>query len=374
MATDVTVTIKSAGGDYSGILDFLTNYPTRDLVTADTRVLIECDNFEDALAATAADFDSGGAWTTDDTRYLHFYPAQKHGSTGRVTTSAYRITGTAANMVQLGDLGSGGKIVFEGIQFKNTATGRAVSDTANIAVATAKEVYLDRCVIEAAGNYGVYNNDDKANWTLTNCFVIGTTAAVRHDANANMTIMHCTLYAETGNGYAQNSASADALLYNTYIHGVTDCINIFSGTNSVKTKVATSNTDGDIQNVAFSVANFTNVTLDSEDLHLVVGATDLIGTGTDLSANSWPKDCALDIDCGTRAAAAPDVGADEYGETGSLPSPGGAAPATPPPEHVSPENTFRDDFPYHKAVDYYQPGDSAPPPPDIHDWIGGAGW
>jgi len=313
MATDVYITIKASGGDYSGILDLNANYPDKDLVSNDQMVWVECDDFEDALAG-AVQFN---AWTTDATRHIHFYAKTKHGSTGRLTTTSYRITAVGSNSIQLLGLGTNGKIVFEGIQFKTTTGNMVALPSTN----AAKTVLLDRCVIEAAAGYGFYQNDDNAACTLTNCYVFGTTAAVRNDAATTLYLYHCTVISETQNAFAQNGgASAVLFARNCYFHGPSDCLAIFSG-NTNLTSVATSNADGDIPSIAYSTVNFSGVTLDSEDLRLTSG-TALRAAGVSVLDNDWPATCLLDIDCGARPVLG-DVGADQYDSSGTLPSPAG---------------------------------------------------
>lgn len=377
MPTDVTVTIKSSGGDYTGLQDFQNNYPDKDLVTQDIRLFVECDNLEESLGSGKVLIDG---WTTDLTRYIHVYANTQHDSTFRVTTNAYRLTNTGTTgaldikSITTAAFGDPCKIIFEGIQVTCTSgAGSAAAVLCHNLFLSVTHVYFVRCVIDGAA-YGIWTDCFQGSIHLMSCWVWGQSRPCYVEDGDDFNIYHCTC---AGGAYAVgvNNVNVTVNVTNSYLYGGTSSIQVWAGTLNVLT-TATNDADGDIPNVAYDATNFVDVTLQSEDLHILVGATDLIGAGTDLSANDWPLNCPHDIDSGDTTTASPDVGADEYDSTGTLLGPGGVRAPLPyePPIYNSPDNTFRDDFPYLKpksTEDYYAGG---PPPPDVMDWVGGASW
>lgn len=117
----------------------------------------------------------------------------------------------------------------------------------------------------------------------------------------------------------QNSTICKATVYGVYDSGSTSaCTNVYSGGNSNDYQTVDSFTTcmsadaatrtGVTNNIAFTTANFTNVSANTEDLH-ITSSSALKNVGTDLSGTF-----TTDIDNETRPTGANtwDIGADEY--------------------------------------------------------------
>lgn len=84
IATPVTKTIKSSGGDYSSLNAWEAGEQA-DLVSADEIAIAECYAFEDTTEVTIA------GWTVDSTRYIKIYTPTAERHPGYWSNSKYRI-------------------------------------------------------------------------------------------------------------------------------------------------------------------------------------------------------------------------------------------------------------------------------------------
>lgn len=313
MATKVTKTIKASGGDYATLKALLADDP-QDLVAADQYWEVTCDNFEDTTQISTST-----SWNLSETCYLHIKAADKHNSGGHITTDAYRHTTSTAswnvNFQTASACAVTGLIIFEGIQFQNTynnINSRILIDgTVN---ADLKVRFID-CVFESDGSgYVTDFNDVDLFADFINCIALSDDRVFYFASAATFNVYHCTA---KGVAYAIGNNGATVNVKNTYAASTsTAAIQNWAGTMNL-TKVACNDTNGSeagLDNIAYTTDNFVNVTAGSEDLHLVVGASSLIGAGADLSAESAPLNVSTDIDGGSRDTSAPDIGADEQGE------------------------------------------------------------
>jgi hypothetical protein len=306
VATKVTKTIKTTGGDYASLSALAID--VQDLVTADEYWEVTCDNFEDTTQATFA------GWTTNSTCYLHIKMADAHDSGGVVTTNAYRLTRNATNaplVINGTGMGSGGLIIFEGLQLYNASTSATAYAFFTATLTNACTIRLINCILESAGGYGAYINHASASVDMINCIAQGSTRAIWMNVGATVDIYHCTLHG-IGYGLALNHASAVANIKNSYCYGGSGSLQAFAGTIN-QTKVATNDTasdDASLDNIPYTTATFVNVTGGSEDLRLVVGSG-LLQVGADLSGESEPFNVPLDLEGDGRNTSSPDIGADE---------------------------------------------------------------
>lgn len=148
------------------------------------------------------------------------------------------------------------------------------------------------------------------NGTLRDSICLGTTTADALAVENNWSTPTATIENVTaiGGPYGINRRTAIAMhLRNCYARGTTAAYN---GSFNTFEKCASADATGSeaaLQNIAYSTANFANVTAGSEDLHLVAGSA-LLNVGADLSGDLSVG--RYDIDRNTRSAPF-DIGADE---------------------------------------------------------------
>ncbi len=132
MPTLRTVTVKSAGGDYSSTNAAFVG-EVGNLVTLDRFLNIDCYNFADSTSA-----DSGTGWTTDATRSVLVEAVDNHGGFfgGVGGTSAYSNTGTILLSVSF-------------------ATLRGISATNGISTGAGAQSHVtcDRCIMKVTATF-----------------------------------------------------------------------------------------------------------------------------------------------------------------------------------------------------------------------------
>lgn len=146
MPTTQTKTIKSSGGDYSGIIAYEAAEQA-NLVTGDLIKQAECYTFEDVLGTTASGLFDG--WTTDATRYIRVYAATGHQHSCKAYTG-YRIA--------FDGFGRGIDIReeymrVEGIGFRSFDAGSSPGDRAfHIENAASGDVRISKCWLNTFTN------------------------------------------------------------------------------------------------------------------------------------------------------------------------------------------------------------------------------
>lgn len=309
MATVRTVTVKSAGGDYTS-LSAAESGEQADLVSLDRQLNIECYAMVDTAAVTI------DGWTTDATRYINIYAPEAEGHSGIFTTSKYvhQVSTTFTSsfvisedyvrltrlQIDQGHLGS-----------TDRASGVFVTGTA---AAASSDIILDSCIVRSCGRNsstgGIFGGSGKV--TVYNSIVYGCSTGLRCTFNTSACTMDCyNVTACTSANYAYHRDGGTMTLTNCYSGNSTTAD--YSGT-ITRTSCAHSSSintfPGSTRLLAHSTANFVSVTAGSEDYHLVETAL-LRGMGTDLSATF-----TVDIDGDTRSDGAWDIGADEYAAAG----------------------------------------------------------
>lgn len=323
MPTVVTKTVKPSGGDYTSLHDAIAGvaalYP--NFVTADVQVDIACYAMLDTTVC-----NTNPNITTDATHYLRItVPTSERHQGKRPTSSCYRLeaAGNFNNAVTIYT----NYVRLEGLAVKNSSTAPKCALTIACTSATASEVRVSDCITYdvADSNQGPvgYGLQQCASLKMNNCLAINTGAGfyVQASGTLNATLENC----DAVNCRATNGTAAGCGFYCAdfrtmtlkncygggnrvadYGHGVNatwSTTNCYSSDGSLSTMVA-----------AWSTANFTNVTVGSENVSLVAGSA-LIDQGIDLSADAgWIEPGgAVDIIGTTRPqGSAWDIGAFEY--------------------------------------------------------------
>lgn len=307
MATTVTSTIKSSGGDYSS-LSAWEAAKQADIVAADQIQEAECYDFAVTDTCTIA------GWTVDATRYIRiFTPSdERHDGT---TASGFRMTAnTTSDILRLAE----NFIRIEGLALIQpnanvTAVGNVGMDAA------AGDIRVSHCVVSST----VSPVSDQAGWALYFPSI---------DASVVLRIWNNIIY-DWGNGAGSNgyginlltTTGAVAYVYNNTIYNCRAGIVTDSTNHLLKNNICDTNSAADYSGTV-SASCLTNLSSDTSspnaalrsldptytneagrDLHLASG--DGEDDGTDLSADGNIA-FSDDIDGDTRTGSW-DVGADE---------------------------------------------------------------
>lgn len=280
--TEDIVTVKSSGGDYT-TLSAAEAGEQKNFITSNLQLTIECYTVADSTAVVL----SGS--TTDFLRYIKIKGIDDHN--GVWTASAYNLIvtsygATGINVAQP-------YTVIENIQVKATSTSRCICLRVQ---PTTGWVTIDRCLLWSLCT-ATANNNVNCNFVCTNSnvevfntVIIGGTNGLFHEATPDcwVRMYNCAAVACVNNGYYHNNTLALVELTNCYSggHG-TAAYGQSSDASFVRTtcahSTATSYT-GSTVSIAYTTANFTNVTAGTVDLHLVSGASStLLAGGTDMS-------------------------------------------------------------------------------------------
>lgn len=309
MATTVTKTIKSSGGDYSSRSAFEAAQQG-NLVTADEIRVGECYGFTDTTV-----FSVDGS-TTDATRFMRFSAAS--GAEAQMPLD----TGGTANLHQTNATGAAITVADNYVQFwdqqfqtiykSGTSHCVQVSNAGN-----AVEVQFLRCVFsgdsDTSGSnihYGIVHLN-QSNVYCINCFGVNMSTAQTTSppfyvnvASANLFCYNCTaIGAGAGRGFwcASGTMTGKNCLAD---NNTTDFVNsgTFTGNN---------NASGDGTALGTSPRTSQTFTFASgTDFHLASGDTGALDYGADLSGDgSFPF--SDDFDGVTRSGTW-DIGADEY--------------------------------------------------------------
>lgn len=305
MATTVFKTVKASGGDYTSLANL--EAANANLVSLDQVWIVTCDNLEET-----ANVQFNG-WTTDSTRYLHVRAADAHASTGRVTTSSFRLVVNGTCLTVTG-IGAGGLMIFEGLQFKSTSgAGRCVSCPNNGGI-TATVRFIG-CVMEGAGegfhaDGGAANTND-SQWI--NCVAICAAACVVREYR-DISLYSSTFITTGAGAHACNFGANDGrtkTVKSTYAKpgaGGNAYNSVYTGTAAASSDATGSSAP--YRSIAYNTTNFTNVTATTEDLRLPSGSA-LLAIGADRSAEAAPFNYTTDIRGFPRELVSDDNGAYE---------------------------------------------------------------
>lgn len=292
------------GGERGSQLDFTgaghsyTGDTSKDLTDSDVQKIYHL-----ALYADGADtgYLNDRNWTTSSSYYIHIFTpvsssmvslSQRH--SGVWDTSKYYLANTD------GDLNAKmwqDYARWEGLQFLNT--GLTTDRGAIFANDYNSNGYLRDTIIRGNGYASAYVQhgiDSYAGGNFINVIVYDipkiTGSRTFNSDGSNWRLMNCLFI---GGYYSTRRAGGGGGGYNNYFHncgaGAGECwYNGFTvGSNN-----ATSETYFDIDNVAYTTSNFTDVTAGSENFTLPAGS-ELINVGTDLSGQTFPLNYAYDI-------------------------------------------------------------------------------
>lgn len=303
MATTVTKTVKSAGGDYSSLSAYEAGQQG-NLVSLDEIHQAECYSFNDTTAV------SFSGWTTDATRFVRVYTLAADRHAGVWNTGKYYLTNaSSAGVIDCDDTIH---IKLDGLQAQNTTASPTGSECGlQVIYGTSSAGWCK--VTNSIFRDGRYTVRQEAG-TVSHMILLINTAVYGGNTGAVVVPNAGYLYASNvtaiSSSYGIRMLGGTVTAKNCYASGATGA---YDGT-ITKTTCASSDATGDagLQNIAYSTANFTNVTAGSEDLHIVSGSA-LKDVGTDLSADTYPF--SDDID-GTTRSGTWDIGADEYTAAG----------------------------------------------------------
>ena len=302
MPTVRTVTVKSSGGDYTS-LSAAEAGEQADLPALDRQTNIEVYDFTDT---TTVDITG---WTTDATRYINIYAAVGNGHSGTWDNSKYNLSISAAFGGALAVRENYVRVT--GLQFDCTHVTSAGTPVGTVDVIGASDVRFERCIARRtgaqAGNMIVSHTAGTA--TLRNCiFYQNTDSHAVRGAGGTLIIQNCTITAAAGDGIHNFFDASTITVDNTYSGGHTGAAYAGAMTRTTCAHSSATVFSGSTASIAYSTANFVNVTTGSQNLHLIVGASaTLLTGGTDKSGTY-----TVDIDNQTRTDWS--IGADEFVE------------------------------------------------------------
>jgi len=310
---------SGAGYDYDSLYDWEAAQQA-DIDTSNTIAVAKCRCTGGTADTTAVTIDG---WTTSATDYIKIWtdPAESYRHNGTYQTgNKYRIVSTQTSGNILSNVES--YTVTDGIQFYVNAT----SITNNLTcIDLSAPIFILNSILRGPSstlNGGYYLHGINTTYqTSGTSFVInslvynfveptgGGASIGIHQNNTgcssrlyNCTVINCTSY-----GIRENQGTVT----------VKNCYSGGAGSNYVNgtlTTCASSDTTGTagLQNIAVNTTNFTNITAASEDYHLPVGSA-LIGVATNLYNDAtYPFQTDIDGQDRGGAAAAWDIGADQY--------------------------------------------------------------
>jgi hypothetical protein len=308
-----TVTVKSSGGDYTSLNAALSG-ESADLTSASYYsggpgiLTIECYTMEDTTAA-----DTGTGYTTSSDYYLKIIEVEGQDYKLLISSAAQTALTIQEDFVRV-----------VGIYVKNSYddsfAGRAIGTGSQ---SSSAQVFFDKCVgISPAACLRLWTFD--GTFTVTNCIFIRTSSTSTTEpaviSLATTRLYNCTI-AQLRNisaAYGIEASNGSWAVKNCYIYAA------YSGStingSPTLTTTATSDTDGSagLQSIAYSTANFLNVTSGSEDLHLASGSA-LIGVGTNLYNDAnFPFQNDIDGQDRGGSGASWDIGADQFPLNGSI--------------------------------------------------------
>jgi hypothetical protein len=296
MATVITKTVKSSGGDYATLSAALSAL-AKDLVTADEQLDIVCYNFQD----TANIDTTSQGWTTDATRYVRIVANDDH--EGKWSTSVYRLVCTDSDALVNASIDH---LRLEGLQFAQirSVSSGAIEGTLHFDAGTESGFQVvEKCIIycDDAASYvahGIRIEDSTPTYTIRNSVIYGGSANAASSgiyvqaANAVVALDNCTID-DFGIGIDYNNTNTTITARNTRITGCTTVVdeggggNLASGSNynttdgSAPTNWGANSVDStDTPTIDYVLDSGT---LTSRDYHLDSASDSGDSAGTDLS-------------------------------------------------------------------------------------------
>lgn len=254
-----TVTVKSAGGDYTTLAAALTG-EAGNLVTLDRQLGIECYSMADSSHPVV-----GSGFTVDATRYIRIYTPASERHDGKRNTAKYRLHTTGVNESLYCDRDY---LRLDGLQIKN-ATNKAL----DMGSAGSHSQITSCLIYDSAGN-GCNFAGGNVNNTV---FMNNTGVGLNRSANT-CTAENCVFANNGGIGVSAFTVK------NCYSGGNTGAD--YSGC-TLTTSYSEDGTQSSTT-AAWSTSSggyFTNVTATTEDVSISTSST-LKDAGTDLSADA----------------------------------------------------------------------------------------
>lgn len=300
-----TVTVKSAGGDYS-TLQAAEAGEQGDIVAGGYSLVIQCFTFEDT-AATAFD---AASWTTDSTHFVTIETPISERHTGRWTTTAYRMNLNAAFVYCLQV-----DVVFtvvDGLQFQqnmSSATGAAID-------IRCADVTVQNCIARftgtSTGPIGFMSaSADRGKWRNNLAYDFDGGAAgvgfqISTSSAGDFWVYNCGAVG-CWNGFSETFQ--DPVIKNSYSQSTSN--DGFVGTWDAASDYNLSDLAADAPGGnSKNSATITFVDAASDDYHLSATDTGARDSGTDLSADAdQPFDDDLD---GNERLEEWDIGPNEY--------------------------------------------------------------
>lgn len=281
MATTVTKTIKSSGGDYTSLSSFEAALPS-SLVSNDEVWVAECYNFQDT---------TGVLWsgaTTDATRYVRVYAPNIPGKRERHICkrgTGYRLIVSATTAYAM-DVRID-HIRFEGLEIKCSVSGGSAIEGLNT-LSGSSDVRVEKCLIYDSNTDGLRLGC--GNWKIGNNIVVGNgryniTCDYKGSGTDGVQRWHNNIFAGSVDcGRIFNSTGQSIYGYNNFYHGTSSD---FVGTFTAQSNQASPG-GGFAYTVAYSTSSgayFVNVTAGSEYLQ-IKDSSGLTDVGADLSADA----------------------------------------------------------------------------------------
>lgn len=299
-----TKTIKSSGGDYSSVSAWESGEQGNLSGVGEVKGVIY-----DVNTTTSTTIAGSTNLSASDFRHLTTDSTTRHAGKWDTSKSNFQFSSAVTNVVDIQEA----FFQLSYCQLENTNG----SPTGVVRVTNVASVLIDQCICWSAtgggdDNAGVYlNSAGCTSIKVRNTVCYGARGGIRSDnSSQTVTMENCAFVGGTkgistagGNGFT---------LKNVYCGGNTSDISETGGSyapagwsyTTVMVSAAYSAT-GLTASIAYSTANFTNVTAGSVDIHLVSGSA-LIDAGTDLSGTF-----TVDINGATRSGTW-DVGPDEF--------------------------------------------------------------
>ena len=196
MATTITKTVKSSGGDYTSLNAWAASIAGRgaDLTTRDVVERAECFGFTDTTAVSISGI------TTDTTRRVEISTPDTARHGGKWNSSAYILATTNAPPFSA----TIGHLVLDGLQFSSAPTyssGTRYVSYAQTSTATAPYCYFINCIYgeSNANNIGpafqnAYTSSGNTATIVAKCCLVHSSAGVAH-AFKNTNVLRCNFYA-----------------------------------------------------------------------------------------------------------------------------------------------------------------------------------
>jgi hypothetical protein len=314
-ATQLLKTVMPSGGDYTS-LNACMVAQQQNLVTNGYYLDVKIDGTWSSADTTAVNITS---YTTDSTHYINIYTtstARHHG----VYSESYYVLKASSAGASVYDDGGIGNITLKNIQVQNTYAGTSIYSNA-IRVNGDNNFVIGGIFISNGTNSSssALRSTALKNLTVENSIFIskggadaayvggGYSGATEHFYNSNFISLG------SNKGFNQfNSGSYQVDVQNCYASSTSGTAYSMGALTKTFLTSASSDTSGTagLQNIAYSTANFTNVTSGSENFNLPTGSA-LIGAGTDLSSTF-----TNDITGATRSTPW-DIGAFKYASAGT---------------------------------------------------------